>query len=61
MACGAQVDTTEEFSLRLRELSEIERLMSSFARELSKLDEVLSVLAAHVGRMRSNTSGRLLH
>ena len=47
---------------RMREFAEIERLMSSFEGELSKLDEVLSVLAAHVGRMRtSSPSDRVLH
>lgn len=35
------------------ELQEIERLMGAFASELSKLDEVLEVLAAHLRRMRT--------
>lgn len=35
------------------ELQEIERLMASFAGELSKLDEVLEVLAAYLRRMRT--------
>ena len=61
-AYGVHEETSEALSSRLRELSEIERLMSAFAGELSKLDEVLNVLAAHVGRMRTSTpSNRILH
>jgi hypothetical protein len=61
-AYGIHEETSEALSNRLRELSEIERLMSAFAGELSKLDEVLNVLAAHVGRMRTSTpSSRVLH
>ena len=61
-AYGVHEETSEALSSRLRELSELERLMSAFAGELSKLDEVLNVLAAHVGRMRSTTpSNRILH
>ena len=54
-------ETSEALASRIRELSEIERLMSCFSGELSKLDEVLSVLAAHVGRMRTATPSRILH
>jgi len=46
------------------ELQEIERLMASFAGELSKLDEVLEVLAAYLRRMRSvlpANSSTILH
>ncbi len=61
-AYGVHSETTEALANRLRELGEIERLMSAFAGELSKLDEVLSVLTAHVGRMRTTTpSDRILH
>ncbi len=61
-AYGVHAETTEALASRLRELSEIERLMSAFSGELSKLDEVLSVLSAHVGRMRTSTpSQRILH
>jgi hypothetical protein len=61
-AYGVHEEASEALSSRLRELSEIERLMSSFAGELSKLDEVLNVLTAHVGRMRTSTpSTRVLH
>ena len=38
------------------DLQEIERLMAAFVGELSKLDEVLGVLNAHVERMRSARS-----
>ncbi|MED5262594.1 MAG: hypothetical protein VX574_09390 [Myxococcota bacterium] len=38
------------------DLQEIERLMAAFVGELSKLDEVLDVLNAHVERMRSARS-----
>jgi len=37
------------------DLAEIERLMAAFMGELSKLDEVLDVLTAHVERMRSRS------
>lgn len=60
-AYGVHAEATEALSSRLRELSEIERLMGAFSGELSKLDEVLSVLAAHVGRMRKATPSRMLH
>ena len=46
------------------ELQEIERLMTSFAGELSKLDEVLEVLAAYLRRMRTvlpTNSSTILH
>ena len=46
------------------ELQEIERLMASFAGELSKLDEVLEVLAAYLRRMRTvlpANSSTILH
>jgi flagellar motor switch protein FliG len=55
-------ETTEALDERLRQLGEIERLMSAFEDELSKLDEVLSVLAAHVERMRTTSPPeRVLH
>ena len=38
------------------ELREIERLMDAFVGELSKLDEILDVLTAHVDRMRSRSA-----
>lgn len=63
-AAGAHDESGQEMSQQLRELQDIERLMGGFTKELAKLDEVLEVLAAHVRRMRSNTSsveGRRLH
>lgn len=38
------------------DLREIERLMDAFVGELSKLDEILDVLTAHVDRMRSRSA-----
>jgi hypothetical protein len=55
---GAQLDKGAS------DLQEIERLMGSFASELSKLDEVLEVLAAYLRRMRTAAPparDRLLH
>lgn len=53
LAFGVQQEVTGELSRNLRGLREVERLMGSFSGELSKLDEVLEVLAAYVRRMRS--------
>jgi hypothetical protein len=60
----AQDAVAEQLARSAGELQEIERLMSSFAGELSKLDEVLEVLAAYLRRMRTASplsSARLLH
>jgi hypothetical protein len=56
---GGHSESRDALSDRLCEVREIERLMSAFAQELGKLDEVLEVLAAHVRRMRmkSETAG----
>ena len=47
------------------DIKEVERLMGAFTGELSKLDEVLEVLAAYVRRMRSSkgesSEGQTLH
>jgi len=48
------------------EIKEVERLMGAFTGELSKLDEVLEVLAAYVRRMRTSkkvesSAGEILH
>ena len=59
-AYGVHSEASEAFASQLRDLAEIERLMSTFGGELSKLDEVLSVMAAHVERMRT-ASHRVLH
>ena len=64
LSCRLQVDTTEQLEHSAADLQEIERLMSAFAGELSKLDEVLEVLAAYLRRMRTSspaTTPRLLH
>ncbi len=60
----AQGEITQQLSKNASEVQEIERLMGSFASELSKLDEVLEVLAAYLRRMRTTTptpSTRILH
>jgi hypothetical protein len=63
VALGVRLQSavTAELSRSAGELQEMERLMSSFAGELSKLDEVLEVLAAYLRRMRtaSPSSGAL--
>jgi hypothetical protein len=60
----AQDTVAEELTRSAGELQEIERLMGCFAGELSKLDEVLEVLAAYLRRMRTTapaTGSRILH
>ena len=49
----AQSTLTDDLSQNAADLQEIERLMGSFAGELTKLDEVLEVLAAYLRRMRT--------
>ena len=66
MALGlrAQGSVTAALSKSASDVQEIERLMTSFASELSKLDEVLEVLAAQLRRMRAaapGASSRTLH
>jgi hypothetical protein len=64
MALGVQSEVSLELSRSLRGLRELERLMGAFSGELSKLDEVLEVLAAYVRRMRSSKpeeADRVLH
>jgi hypothetical protein len=56
--------TREQLTRNLRGLREVERMMGAFSGELSKLDEVLGVLAAYVRRMRSSGAAerdRTLH
>ena len=43
---------------RTESLQELERLMGGFAGELTKLDELLEVLAAYVKRMRTSSSAK---
>ena len=58
----AQDAVSEDLARSAVDLQEIQRLMSSFAGELTKLDEVLEVLAAYLRRMRTAVppSDRLL-
>lgn len=60
----AQDVVAEQLAKSAGELQEIERLMGSFASELSKLDEVLEVLAAYLRRLRTAAPApgdRILH
>jgi hypothetical protein len=64
IAFELQKSTQEQLTRSLRGLREVERMMGAFSGELSKLDEVLGVLAAYVRRMRSSGAGapgRTLH
>lgn len=59
-----QSTLTDDLSQNAADRQEIERLMSSFAGELTKLDEVLEVLAAYLRRMRTASpasSSTILH
>jgi len=64
-AYAVESQASEELARQLREIGELERLMKSFAGELSKLDESLEVLAAYLRRMRTRSTGeetaRILH
>lgn len=61
----ATSDTRAQLDRSLTDIKEVERLMGAFTGELSKLDEVLEVLAAYVRRMRSSkdetSTGQTLH
>jgi len=64
IALELQRSTQDQLTRSLRGLREVERMMGAFSGELSKLDEVLGVLAAYVRRMRDSGSGaddRTLH
>jgi len=64
IALDMQKSTHDQLSKSLRGLREVERMMGAFSGELSKLDEVLGVLAAYVRRMRTSGTGesdRTLH
>jgi len=59
-------ETDRDLARSLRGLREVERMMGAFSGELSKLDEVLEVLAAYVRRMKTSGAsapdhGRTLH
>lgn len=65
IAFALQQSTQDELTKNLRGLREVERMMGAFSGELSKLDEVLGVLAAYVRRMKTSGSSvgadRVLH
>ncbi|MBW2273590.1 MAG: hypothetical protein JRG96_09985 [Deltaproteobacteria bacterium] len=58
LASRAQCDADTKAERNSRDLQEVERMMSAFAEELSKLDETLEVLAAYVRRMRTSSGPR---
>jgi len=53
---SVQQETSQQLAETARGLKEMERIMGAFSGELSKLDEVLEVLAAYVRRMRTSGS-----
>ena len=65
LSFSAQQGFSAQLAGSVRELREVERMMGAFSGELSKLDEVLEVLAAYVQRMRSSGAStdhnRVLH
>ena len=54
VASALHRETSGKLRESLQGLREVERMMGAFSGELSKLDEVLEVLAAYVQRMRSS-------
>jgi hypothetical protein len=58
LTCGVQEGAGAELVRSASEIREVERMMSAFAGELSKLDETLEVLAAYVRRMRTGADAR---
>ena len=63
----ATSDTRAQLEKSVTDIKEVDRLMGAFTGELSKLDEVLEVLAAYVRRMRTSkndtetSAGQTLH
>jgi hypothetical protein len=61
----ASSETRARLDRTVSDIKEVERLMGAFTGELSKLDEVLEVLAAYVRRMRTSkaesSQGQTLH
>ncbi len=61
----ASSETRARLDKSVSDIKEVERLMGAFTGELSKLDEVLEVLAAYVRRMRTSkretSEGQTLH
>jgi hypothetical protein len=56
IAFSVQQEMSQQLAENVRGLKEMERIMGAFSGELSKLDEVLEVLAAYVRRMRTSGS-----
>lgn len=57
-ACEVDAEHAPEPAESVGRVREIERMMQSFAAELSKLDESLEVLSAYVRRMREQPAAR---
>jgi hypothetical protein len=55
LAWGVHRRSVEAFRRTATDLEEVQRLLSSFAGELHKLDEVLEMLAAYAARLRTQT------
>jgi hypothetical protein len=64
LAWGVHRRSVEAFRRTATDLDEVQRLLSSFAGELHKLDEALEMLAAYAARLRTQTRAaptRTLH
>jgi len=63
LAYGVHRQRQPDMKRHLADMEEVQRLMSSFSTELSKLEEALETLSAYVTRMKTQTSParRLLH
>lgn len=64
LAWGVHRRSVEAFRRTATDLEEVQRLLTSFAGELHKLDEALEVLAAYAARLRTQTRTtptRVLH
>jgi hypothetical protein len=55
LAWGVHRRSVEAFRRTATDLEELQRLLSSFAGELHKLDEALEMLAAYAARLRTQT------
>jgi hypothetical protein len=55
LAWGVHRRSVESFRRTAGDLEEVQRLLSSFAGELHKLDEALEMLAAYAARLRTQT------
>ena len=55
LAWGVHRRSVESFRRTANDLEEVQRLLSSFAGELHKLDEALEMLAAYAARLRTQT------